>query len=118
MLGLDHLHGDLAIHTSEKMDDPTKFVLERFIEGSTNLVRRLLVEEDPAERRQEGPRRTALEAPVHVVRHEEQHAELLQGDQLHVALVPGPHLEPLQEGLGINLGHGWCRFPGDLQGNS
>ena len=64
MLGLDHLHGDLAVHTSEKMDDSTKFVLERFIEGSAHLIRRLLVEEDPAERRQEGPRRTALEAPV------------------------------------------------------
>ena len=105
-------------NTSGNMDDPTKFVLEWYIEVSTHLVRRLLVEEDPAERRQEGPRRTALEAPVYVVRHEEQHAELLQRDQLHVALVPGPHLEPLQEGLGINLGHGWCRFPGDLQGNS
>ena len=45
--------------------------------------------------------------PVHVVRHEEQHAELLQRDQLHVALVARPHLEPLQQRLGVHLGHGW-----------
>ena len=70
------------------------------------LIGSLLVQKYPAEGRQEGPRRAALEAPVHVVRHEEQHAELLQRDQLHVALVPGPHLEPLQEGLGVHLRHG------------
>ena len=35
----------------------------------------------------------SLSGPVHVVWHEEQHAELLQGDQLHVPLLPGPGLQ-------------------------
>ena len=73
---------------------------------STHLIGCLLVQEDPAERREKGPGWAALEAPVHVVRHEEQHAELLQRDELHVTLIPGPHLEPLQEGLGVDLRHG------------
>jgi hypothetical protein len=106
-------------------------------------IRGLLVDEDSAEGREERPRRAALEAAVHVVRHEEQHAELLQGDQLHVALVslngqtgngkPNEgtprttlsvtathlsYLEPLQEGLGVDLGHGCCSVAGRLLGGS
>lgn len=37
-----------------------------------------------------------FKAAVHVVRHEQQHAKLLQGDELHVPLVALAHVEPLQ----------------------
>ena len=90
-----------------------------------------LVQEDLTERRQERPRRTPgtgerrsvhqsltsrlrssfgiiysrLEAAVDVVRHEQQHAELLQSDELHVALIALTHLQPLQQGVWVHVRH-------------
>lgn len=46
-----------------------------------------------------------LEAAVDVVRHEQQHAELLQSDELHVALIALTHLQPLQQGVWVHVRH-------------
>lgn len=46
-----------------------------------------------------------LEAAVDVVRHEQQHAELLQSDELHVPLITLTHLQPLQQGVGVHIRH-------------
>ena len=37
-----------------------------------------------------------LEAPVHIVWHKQQHAELLEGDLLHISLVSMAHLKPFK----------------------
>lgn len=70
-----------------------------------DVVRRALVQEDAAEGWQEGPWRAAFKAPVDVVGHEQQHAQLLEGDELHVALLALPHLQPLQQRLGVHVSH-------------
>lgn len=57
----------------------------------------------PAERSK--TENSRLEAAVHVVGHEQQHAELLQSDELHVALVALTHLQPLQQGVRVHVGH-------------
>lgn len=46
-----------------------------------------------------------LKAAVHVVGHEQEHAELLESDELHVALVALPHLQPLQQRVRVHVRH-------------
>lgn len=46
-----------------------------------------------------------FEAPVDIIGHEEQHAELLQGDELHVSLFALTHLQPFQQRLRIYVRH-------------
>lgn len=46
-----------------------------------------------------------LKAAVHIVRHEQQHAELLQGNELHVTLIALAHLQPLKQGVRVHICH-------------
>ena len=46
-----------------------------------------------------------FEASVYIIGHEQEHAELFQGDELHVPLVAAAHLQPFQERLRIHVRH-------------
>ncbi len=46
-----------------------------------------------------------FEAAVNVVWHEQQHAELLQGDELHIPLITLSHLQPLQQCVRVHVRH-------------
>ncbi len=46
-----------------------------------------------------------FETSIHVVWHQQQHTELLQGDQLHVPLITLAHLKPFQQSFWIHLRH-------------
>jgi len=50
-------------------------------------------------------RSSPFKAAVDIVGHEEQHAELFQGNELHVPLIALAHAQPLEQGLRVHLGH-------------
>ena len=93
-------------HKLNNVSFDKKLLLECVVNFDIVVTRGLFIEENSAERRKECPRRTTFEAAVDIVRHEQQHAKLLQGDQLHVALVPLPHLQPLEQRLWVDVRHG------------
>lgn len=95
-----------------------------------HVIRSALIQKNLTERWEERPRRTPaggggqrqsgssppdptppktedsrLKAAIHVVRHEQQHAELLQSDELHVPLIALTHLQPLQQGVWVHIRH-------------
>ena len=67
-----------------------------------HAVRGQLVQEELAEGGQEGAGRVRLEAAVDVVGEEEDGAELLEGEEGHVAVAC---LQPFQERLRVDVGH-------------
>lgn len=46
-----------------------------------------------------------FEAAVNIVWHKQQHAELLQGNELHIPLIALSHLQPLQQCVRVHVRH-------------
>lgn len=42
---------------------------------------------------------------VYIIRHKQKHAELFQGDELHVPLISETAAQPLEKSFGIWIGH-------------
>lgn len=47
-----------------------------------------------------------FKAAIDIIRHKQQHAELFQGNKLHVPLIPLSHLQPFQQCIWIYISHG------------
>ena len=51
---------------------------------------------------------TPLKTAINIIRHQQQHAELLQGNELHVSLISLTNLQPLKQCFRIHVSHICC----------